>query len=408
MKELFWTALDGLASLGLGPGSRADRAWNRRRRGCWRDAARRAGLSDVRDRWGPSLSGRAGELAVLLDPYPLRDGRGTRIVVTGPLPERLALMLLDTETRRLADALAEAGWLAHLHEDGRLEVQVTAKDVPERIAEALDVTLELARRLRGSDELPARLARTVRADPLGDLRLRSLQALLETFPRSPHARDAASAALQDPRAEVRLHAALVLGSEGRAVLEELACSERTPDEAAARALREVGRGLAVPRLVELLGRARRAPKLATVGACIESLGRAGDPGAAAALAPLLDSGNEEQAAAAARALAEVGGPAAESPLLARVATATASPLVVEVVRALGRVGSAAAVPLLRRAGERLEDGEVSRAALQAIAEIQSRLTDAAPGQLSLSSADAGQVSLAGGHDAGRLSIPDEP
>jgi hypothetical protein len=59
---------------------------------------------------------------------------------------------------------------------------------------------------------------------------------------------------------------------------------------------------------------------------------------------------------------------------------------------------------LKEAAERFSrDAELSRATRQAIAEIQSRLPGASPGQLSLAGADAGQLSLTQA-DAGQLSL----
>jgi hypothetical protein len=69
--------------------------------------------------------------------------------------------------------------------------------------------------------------------------------------------------------------------------------------------------------------------------------------------------------------------------------------------ALGRVGTSAAVGPLREAEE--GDAEMRRAARQAIAEIQSRLAGAAPGQLSLAGGEAGALSLAE-DERGRLSL----
>jgi len=49
---------------------------------------------------------------------------------------------------------------------------------------------------------------------------------------------------------------------------------------------------------------------------------------------------------------------------------------------------------------------VRRAARQAIAEIQSRLTSATPGQLALADGQTGQLSLAEEHGEGRVSLAD--
>jgi hypothetical protein len=63
---------------------------------------------------------------------------------------------------------------------------------------------------------------------------------------------------------------------------------------------------------------------------------------------------------------------------------------------------------LKETAERFEsDPDLSRATRQAIAEIQSRLPGASPGQLSLAGAEVGQLSLAQG-DAGQLSLVNDP
>jgi hypothetical protein len=71
-------------------------------------------------------------------------------------------------------------------------------------------------------------------------------------------------------------------------------------------------------------------------------------------------------------------------------------------KALGRVGTVAAVAALREAMQ--AGGNLpSSAGRQAIAEIQARLKGAEPGQLSLAGGEAGALSLAGG-EPGRLSL----
>lgn len=73
--------------------------------------------------------------------------------------------------------------------------------------------------------------------------------------------------------------------------------------------------------------------------------------------------------------------------------------------ALGRIGSAPAVPALKEAAatNRL-DFSLQRAVRQAIAEIQSRLPGASPGQLSLDGAVAGDLSLVDEDPRGRVSM----
>jgi len=79
---------------------------------------------------------------------------------------------------------------------------------------------------------------------------------------------------------------------------------------------------------------------------------------------------------------------------------------VAAARALGRVGSAAAVAPLKEAEARRREPDLTRAARQAIAEIQARLPGASPGQLSLASGETGSLSLAE-DERGRLSLKED-
>lgn len=76
--------------------------------------------------------------------------------------------------------------------------------------------------------------------------------------------------------------------------------------------------------------------------------------------------------------------------------------------ALGRIGSVGAVlPLKEAAESSWFDRDFRRAARQAVAEIQSRLQGALPGQLSLAGTEAGQLSLAQA-ETGQLSLAKDP
>jgi HEAT repeat protein len=112
------------------------------------------------------------------------------------------------------------------------------------------------------------------------------------------------------------------------------------------------------------------------------------------------------AVAAAEALGATGSPAAEAPLLAALERDIPD-LRVAAARALGRVGTAAAVVPLKDAEGRAGDSAFSRAARQAIAEIQARLPGASPGQLSIASGESGTLSLVD-DERGRLSLPADP
>jgi len=124
----------------------------------------------------------------------------------------------------------------------------------------------------------------------------------------------------------------------------------------------------------------------------------------------------ELAVAAAQALGTTGDTAAEPPLIKALQHKTAE-VQVAAANGLGWLGSAAAVlPLEETAKGFSRDPELVRATRQAIAEIQSRLPGASPGQLSLAGAESGQLSLATesgefslapADPAGQLSLPPE-
>jgi hypothetical protein len=72
---------------------------------------------------------------------------------------------------------------------------------------------------------------------------------------------------------------------------------------------------------------------------------------------------------------------------------------------LGRVGTVGAVlPLKEAAAHSDASAALQRAVRQAVAEIESRLSGASPGQLSLAPGDAGRVSLVDTSD-GAVSLP---
>jgi HEAT repeat protein len=108
--------------------------------------------------------------------------------------------------------------------------------------------------------------------------------------------------------------------------------------------------------------------------------------------------------AAAQALALSGLPGAEAPLLEALARDDRD-VCLAAAQALGHVGSTAAIPALTDARARNGEREFDRVIRQAIAEIQSRVPGASPGQLSLADANAqaGQLALAD-DTTGRLSL----
>ena len=199
-------------------------------------------------------------------------------------------------------------------------------------------------------------------------------------------------------------AAAALGAEGRDLLFDLAESHRVDDAMSAEAVSTLDRELSFERTRAVLDQALDRRRIRTARACLEALGKSGDAAAIDALAKVIALEKGELATVAALALGATGSPAAEPPLIDSLQREQAD-LRVAAASALGRVGSAAAVLPLKEATERSSwlDLDLRRATRQAIAEIQSRLQGASPGQLSLAEGEAGQLSLAQA-EAGQLSL----
>jgi HEAT repeat protein len=293
----------------------------------------------------------------------------------------LALAVLDRETRPLLTRLLRGqigpggeGELRASLSDGVLTVEIRERlfsDPLEKLPSALAAALEVGRRLVAPRDTAARIAENLRAEPEASARLQGLLLLAREFPDHPATRERLLVAREDPSAEVRLRAAMALGEEGRGTLVALVCGEGSSDAVAAKAVAALGDGIPVDLAEATLRRVAGTPESTeTTVACLDALGRLGRVEAEGLLIEALKSPGPQVRAAAARAL--------------------------------GRAGTAAGVAALHEAMEARR--EISRSVgRQAIAEIQSRLSGAAPGQLSLSGAEAGALSLADG-EPGRLSI----
>jgi HEAT repeat protein len=318
--------------------------------------------------------------------------------IEGPVP--LVLAWLDAEVRRL---LLDASYKA------RLEITLggfQAEGDSYKVLDVLPLLLNLGRRMDPSLDVPRRLAENAKGDPKDGVRLQNLLALVREFPRNVETVEALRAACSDPSPEIRMRAAQELGAEGLSVLFELA-ENPVNDTLNAQAISILGRELPFERTKALLDRALSRRSLRTARACLEVLGQSGTAAAVEVLAAVLEQEYSPLAPAAAEALGATGSPAAEPPLIQALGCEPAE-LPVAAANALGRVGSAAAVLPLQEATERFRlDLELRRATRQAIAEIQSRLSGASPGQLSMAGAEAGQLSLAE-TEAGQLSLAADP
>jgi len=334
--------------------------------------------------------------------------------VPGRTPLRISGELGDGELRLL---VPEATVLRIYNtQDQPVELLRGFLSPEERLPEVLRFALDLASRVDDTGDLAARIAANTVEEPDPHVRETNLLALIREFPDSPATRQALIDAVQDPDAVVRLQAAIAVRHLGELGLDEqlvrlsrdtlrgIALGGGAEDATSARALEALGTGLSVEEARDILREALRTRRMATAAASMGILGALGGEHAVRMLAKVLGVEKDEMAAAAADALARTKDPSAEGALLRALSQGPRSTKV-SAARALGRLGTASCVAPLREAES--AGGELRRAARQAIAEIQSRLAEAAgaaPGQLSLADGQAGEVSLVEEDVAGRLTL----
>jgi hypothetical protein len=284
-----------------------------------------------------------------------------------------ALAALDQRTRALVLSLFDLPGTVAFDEDG---FEVCFRRWPsQRLPAVVKQIVAAAAHLADPVDVEEALARNARQDPQPAVRAANVRALAADFAGTPATREVLRAACADRDEEVALAAALELGPDGHDTLRRLA-GEAEGDATAAAAIAALGTALPADRLLELFRSARRARRPRKVVACIAALG--GHPGAAAV--PGLE------------------------PLLIEALAGEEEGVPVAAARALGAMGTAAAVSALRLAEEK--GGALAAAAGDAIGAIHSRLQGAAPGQVSLAGGESGQVSLAD-DAAGRLSVKAE-
>jgi len=317
--------------------------------------------------------------------------------VTGPA--LLVRALLDVEMRHL---LARANPKCEISiVDGELRADLTEA----QIRGFVPFLLDLSRRLAQPLDIGERLAHNARRDPEAGVRLQNLLLLIHELPKDPKTAAALRIALADPSSEIRLRAAKALGDKGRGAL--LALAARKKDDAvSAEAISALGQNLSFERARAILFPAVHRHKTLTAGACLERLSQSRAAADFRAVAKVMECEKGELAAVAAQALGATGNSAAE-PLLIKALQREQKDLRLAAAKALGRIGSVAAVLALKEVAELSSlNLDLRKATRQSIAEIQSRLAGASPGQLSLAGAEAGQLSLAV-DPAGQLSISGE-
>lgn len=395
----------------------------------WRSAADRMGLSEVVEtprRWlrRPTLAGRSEQLRVRLESY--RRGKhesGTRIVIDGlgpgaealsltrgglglrllgredvlvgeadfdqelhvEGPALLVLALLPAATRVRAGRLlggevpgpyGETIRVSAQLDKGVLEVHFRDRllgDPGEKLFHVLKSALALAERLVVPDDLAGQIADNLPHEPEAGVRLNGLLTLVRELPDHPATRRALLAALKDRSDEVRLRAAMALGDEGHATLRALLAGFINDDACAAAALRALGDRLPSGKVKDVLERVLKTDRKQTVQACLETLGGRGHAGA--------------------------------RHLYVQALRYPDTAVMIAAARALGRVGTVGDIAALSQEADNLLPSQLRSATRQAIAEIQSRLSGAGPGQLTLAAGEAGALSLAG--QAGGLSVAPE-
>lgn len=442
----------------------------RERAQAWRDAARRAGLTDLQTATfmgvETKLTGRAGALRVRFESYSRgKSEHGSRVVIGGLRHGSYALAIrpegvtsalekvvgerelelgdeafdreaylqgapaliraiFDAETRRAMRALL-GGKLRVTRGAASRVVDVRASvsddelrvDLPDRVfssplpwlPEVLKALLDAGARLQRPDDLAAKIAANTRVEPVQAVRLANLQTLGREFPSHAATRDAFVAALADEDQQVRLQAAIALGPDGRQTLLDIAGRDDVPDAIAARAIEALGTEFGPERAIEKLESAIRVGGPAVARACIAVIGAAGTPAGVRALVRVLSSAQPSLAVPAAEALGAAASVAEVSEEVERALIEAlgceSAEVRVAAANALARGATPLAVIPLRNAiGERPLDLEFRRAARQAIAQIQERVTGASPGQLSLAPEQAGQLTLAEEDQRGRVSL----
>ncbi len=145
--------------------------------------------------------------------------------------------VFDAQTRRLVHSWSP-NWGFELSNQ-RLKIVLTDVTADDAINRLLNALTQLGTSFQlDPAERAARLARNATEDPVADVRLNCLRALVDYHPDAPEQERALESALVDPSAEVRLYAADRLGDESagehaRAVARLLAGSGEPGERAAA-------------------------------------------------------------------------------------------------------------------------------------------------------------------------------
>lgn len=435
-----WLAGLAAATSVLAGGIAWRRADKRRLLAARRNLAAACDLAEVALDDSGTLTGRKGQLDVTMRGYRDRGriGAGTRVSIGGLMPDlRLAraglgerlwralgardlelgdpvldsMVLLQgpaLEVRALFDATTRTAARTALEAFASLRIergQIAADGDeaaggarPRLVASDLKILLDLGRRLRPPETPVSRLAQIAHADPLDTVRATALRTLTEVEPRHAETRIALRAALNDASPALRLQAAQALGDDGAPTLLALADDLAVDDALGAEALAALGDRFTVEQARPILQRAAVTRRTSCARAALAAVARGG-AAEVATIAEVLARSSEPIQASAATVLGTMGVSSAIAHLRSAL-RAQSIVVAAAAARALGNCATADEVAPLREAEAR--GGDLRRAAREAIAAIQSRLTGATPGQVSLAGA-SGEVSIVDSAD-GRVSL----
>jgi HEAT repeat protein len=315
------------------------------------------------------------------------------------------LAVLDAPTRhRIAEALPAELQVA----EGRLQCRVDCDGLVRGVRRAVALAGRLTFPLDG---VPARLAQNARQDPLVTVRLRNLGALLEHYPDHPEMRNTIRDLRDDTSSQVRLRAALALGTQGYATLAEIVADPRGKEEVALEAFNVLVSHLPVKKQWSVIDSALCHGSRRLRERAVRQVALLGGPHARGRLPRLLADSDPTVAVQAARAIETVGDASCESALVGAL-SAEDPHLRTAAADALGAVGTAAAVAPLEAAlaGASLVSAGLRSAVHKAVERIQSRLSGAEAGQLSLAESPKadGRVSLVASEAGGEVTLAPKP
>jgi hypothetical protein len=319
--------------------------------------------------------------------------RGQPIEVAALLGVRVRSLVLDLmSSGHLKVELRNVSWGPR---DARVH---TCGDLAARVRQVID----LARLLRlRPDDIPRRLAENALQDPVLAVRVHNLSMLLDSYPKADSARQTAETSLGSEAPLLRLRAARFLGTpDATAVLRVLLRAPEVDHKIRLEAMESLANVLPAIDLPPLLGEfvVAKPPDRAMCIAAIRAIGRRKLEESISTLLEAAPDADDETMEALADAMGALGDPSAERVLLPRLESKV-EPTRLAVIRALGHVGTAAAVePLLPLAKGVLHSAELKSAVREAIERIQERLGGAEEGQLSIAeiSDQQGALSLPAG------------